>query len=215
MEKIFFDDETFIWKTKLNLLTDREFIVKEALDYVNNFKGQSPFDGFGYKREWTEHQDFDGEFEVENKLDLICNIGMQKCKELWNTESKKPYNKINTETWINVVRSKNPKQPQFQDGVDKYHVHTDISRVTESFVPNYTYVYYIQMPDVMNGDDGVLYIKGKDEKEYWIRPEVDDLIIMEGWIPHAPMNAPESTIDRIVMAGNVGFDMIKKEKSLL
>jgi len=71
------------------------------------------------------------------------------------------------------------------------------------------------MPDVMNGDDGVLYFLGKNGKEYWIRPEEDDLIIMEGDMPHAPNNASESTLDRIVMAGNVGFDFIKKQKSLI
>jgi hypothetical protein len=71
------------------------------------------------------------------------------------------------------------------------------------------------MPDVMNGDDGVLYFLGENKKEYFIKPEEDDLIIMEAHIPHAPNNAPNSTIDRIVMAGNVGFDFIKKEKSLI
>ena len=34
-------------------------------------------------------------------------------------------------------------------------------------------------------------------------------------MPHAPNNASESTLDRIVMAGNVGFDFIKKQKSLI
>jgi hypothetical protein len=38
---------------------------------------------------------------------------------------------------------------------------------------------------------------------------------MEGNIPHSPNNAPQSTIDRIVLAGNVGFDSIKKEKTLI
>ena len=30
------------------------------------------------------------------------------------------------------------------------------------------------MPDVMNGEDGVIYFRGKNKKEYWIRPEEDD-----------------------------------------
>jgi hypothetical protein len=114
-----------------------------------------------------------------------------------------------------VVRSKNPVQENFHDENKKYHVHTDINKKMKSFTPHYTYVYYIQMPDVMNGEDGVLYFKSKDGKEYWVRPEEDDLIIMEGDTPHAPNNAPESTVDRIVMAGNVGFDLIKKEKSFI
>ena len=67
----------------------------------------------------------------------------------------------------------------------------------------------------MNGEDGVLYFKGSNGNEYWIRPEEDDLIIMDADMPHSPNNAPDSTIDRIVLAGNVGFEMIKKEKSLI
>jgi hypothetical protein len=127
--------------------------------------------------------------------------------------------KINMDTWVNIVRSINPIQIQFKNeelnGIDKYHTHTEIKKQQKSFVPNYTFVYYIQMPDIMTEEDGVLYFRGENKKEYWIRPEEDDLIIMEADMPHAPNNAPNSTIDRIVMAGNVGFDFIKKETSLI
>jgi hypothetical protein len=123
------------------------------------------------------------------------------------------------DTWVNIVRSINPIQIQFKNeelnGIDKYHTHTEIKKQQKSFVPNYTFVYYIQMPDIMTEEDGVLYFRGENKKEYWIRPEEDDLIIMEADMPHAPNNAPNSTIDRIVMAGNVGFDFIKKETSLI
>ena len=52
-------------------------------------------------------------------------------------------------------------------------------------------------------------------KEHFVLPEEGDLIIMHGDLPHAPNHALKSTKDRIVFAGNVGFEMIKKEKSLL
>jgi hypothetical protein len=71
------------------------------------------------------------------------------------------------------------------------------------------------MPEVMENEDGVLYFKGKNGNEYWIRPEEDELIIMEADMPHSPNNAPNSNLDRIVLAGNVGFDYIKKEKSVI
>jgi cupin superfamily acireductone dioxygenase involved in methionine salvage len=71
------------------------------------------------------------------------------------------------------------------------------------------------MPNVMNNEDGVLYFRSKNGKEYWVRPEEDDLIIMEGDMPHSPNNSPNSTIDRIVLAGNIGFEYIKKEKSVI
>jgi proteasome assembly chaperone (PAC2) family protein len=71
------------------------------------------------------------------------------------------------------------------------------------------------MPDVMEGDDGILYFKSKNDITYWVKPEEDDLIIMLGDMPHVPNNAPNSTIDRIVLAGNVGFELIKNFKTIL
>jgi hypothetical protein len=215
MEKIYFDDNTFIWKGKLNLSSYKDIILKEANVVIDYHKDTVRTDGFGYKKEWTNDIDFNGNFVIENKLDEICQYGIDICKELYNEQFNKEFNKINTDAWVNVVRSKEPVQINFYNERYKYHAHTEINKKSKSFVPQYTYVYYIQMPDVMEGDDGVLYFKGDNDKEYWILPEEDDLIIMEGWMPHSPNNAPNSTIDRIVMAGNVGFEFIKKEKSLV
>jgi hypothetical protein len=212
MEKIYFDKDTYIWKTKLNRLGDKQMFLKEAY-VVMDSEPNNKTDGYGYKKEWKDNLDFIGEFKIETKLDEIVQIGVNKCKEIYN-ETNINYNKINTDAWVNVVRSLNPVQENFHTD-NKYHIHTEINKGRKEFIPHYTYVYYIQMPDVMNEDDGVLYFKGKDDTEYWIRPEEDDLIIMEAYVPHSPNSAPNSTLDRIVMAGNVGFDFIKKEKSLI
>jgi hypothetical protein len=217
MEKIYFDDTTYIWKTKLNIIDSKFEFLKEAYDVIDS-QPNTKTDGFGYKKEWNGDLDFTGKIIVETKLDEIVQIGINECKKLYEEKSI-TYNKINTDAWVNVVRSKNPVQLQFKHeklkGVDKFHIHTDINKEMKTFIPHYTYVYYIQMPDVMNGEDGVLYFRGKNGNEYWIRPEEDDMIIMEADMPHSPNNAPNSNVDRIVMAGNVGFDFIKKEKSLI
>lgn len=217
MKKIYFDDSTYIWKGKLNKSKDKSIFLEESYSIINS-QPNVKTDGFGYKKEWTNNIDFIGDLKIETNLDQIIQIGINLCKELYEEKNLK-YNKINTDAWVNVVRSQNPVQVQFKHneikGVDKFHVHTDINKEMKSFVPNYTYVYYIQMPNVMNDEDGVLYFKGPNKKEYWVRPEEDDIIIMEADMPHSPNNAPNSTIDRIVMAGNVGFEYIKKEKSLI
>ena len=212
MEKIFFDDTTYIWKTKLNYKSDKSSFLKEAYSLIES-QPKVKSDGFGYKIVWNENLNFIGDIKVETKLDEIFQIGINKCKEIYN-EKNITYNKINTDAWVNVVRSKNPVQENFHTD-EKYHIHTEINKKNKDFIPHYTYVYYIQMPDIMNGDDGVLYFKSKEDKEYWIRPEEDDLIIMEADMPHSPNSASESTLDRIVMAGNVGFDFIKNQKSLI
>ena len=217
MEKIYYDNITYIWKTKLNRTDDKLIFLKEANSIIES-QPNIKMDGFFVKKEWNENLNFIGDFNIKTKLDEIIQIGINECKKLYQ-EKNTTYNKINIDAWINVVRSAEPVQIQFKHdelrGVDKYHTHTDINRDMKSFVPQYTYVYYIQMPDIMEGNDGVLYFRGENKKEYWIRPEEDDLIIMEGHIPHAPNNAPKSTIDRVVLAGNVGFELIKKEKSLI
>jgi hypothetical protein len=217
MEKLYFDETTYIWKTKLNRTSDKSNLLDEAIKVIES-QPDIKTDGFGYKKEWNNNLNFLGEIDIKTKMDEIVQIGIDECKKLYE-ERKITYNKINTDAWVNVVRSINPVQLQFKHeelkGVDKFHVHTDINKDMQSFVPHYTYVYYVQMPDVMNGEDGVLYFRGSNKKEYWIRPEEDDLIIMDADMPHSPNNAPSSTIDRIVIAGNVGFDFIKKQKSLI
>jgi hypothetical protein len=213
MEKIYFDDTTYIWKTKLNRVNDKVLFLEEANYIVDSKSKFDKDDAYLYKTGWNNNLDFIGDFKIETKLDEIVQIGINQSKKLYE-EKDIYYNKINTEAWVNIVRSKNPVQENFNYG-DKYHTHTKIQKKLGGFFPHYTYVYYIQMPNVMNEEDGVLYFLGENKKEYWIRPEEDDLIIMEGDMPHEPNNAPNSTLDRIVLAGNVGFEIFKTQKSLI
>jgi len=212
MEKIYFDDSTYIWKTKLNLLKEKESLLNSCYNVMNLYSNNNNQDSYPYR------------MNTDIKLDKIINSGMNLCKLLYR-ETDTIYNKWNRDAWVNVVRSKNPLQYSFikgDDGAyhlstfeDRYHTHTELKKSWNGFYPHYTWVYYIQMPDIMEGEDGVLYIKGELDKEYYIRPEEDDLIILEGHLPHNPNNAPKSTIDRVVLAGNVGFEFVKTDKSLI
>ena len=200
MEQIYFDTETYIWKTKLNLLDSKKLII----DSIKKIDSKNKFDSISIPKK-------------DILLNKICNLGIDMCKALYESTIKIPFNTIQTEEWINIVSAKNPVQLNFHNGIfmDKYHSHTEINEKNKSFIPTYTYVYYIQMQDIMNENDGVLFIKGKNKKEYWVRPEEDDLIIMQADLLHAPMPAPNANLDRIVIAGNVGFEFSKKENSLL
>jgi len=217
MEKIYFDETTYNWKTKLNKVTDKIKLLQEAKVVIESAKNNTT-DGYGYMMEWNSNINFNGNIKIKRKLDEIIQLSIDKCKKIYE-EKNITYNKSNMDSWVNMVRSNNPVQVQFKyeelRGVDKYHIHTDINKGNKKFAPHYTWVYYIQMPDIMEEEDGVLYFRGKNKKEYWIRPEEDDLIIMEEDMPHAPNNAPSSTVDRIVIAGNIGFENIKKTNSLI
>jgi tryptophan halogenase len=218
MQKIYFDDDTFIWKTKLGLhnskdeiLSNAQFIIDKVNQKYNNT--ESKIDCFGFEVQRTEEKGL-GSIHVANKLLEAVQSGINECINLYD-ETTTPYNKVNIGMWVNVVRAKDPVQPEYKQkkltGENGYHTHTELAKINNQFEPAYTYVYYIQMPDVMDGDDGVLYFKSKTGKEYYIKPEEDDLIIMPGEMPHYPNYALNSTKDRIVVAGDVGFENAEKD----
>lgn len=205
MEKIIFDDKTFIWKQKLNFFNYKDIILKEVFNLI-----ELSSDLERERDAYTIHMvniDFMGKIMLTSKLDEICQLGINRSSYIYNEEFKNSFNKVNFDAWINVVRSKNPVQHKLRE--KKHHIHTEIQEKAGKFFPHYTYVYYVQMPDVMDGEDGVLYFKGENNNEYWIRPEEDDLIVIPGYLPHSVGLASKSNKDRIVVAGNVGFDNLK------
>lgn len=212
MEKLIFSDSAHIYRTKLNM---SEF-KSELLEICNKIVENQPnvrTDGFGYNHT-SGNINFMGEVEIKNTLDEVIQKGIDNCINIFKNENGE-YNLVETDGWVNVVRAKDPVQVNFKEGGEKYHIHTEINKLTNSFPPTYTYVYYIQMPNNLKDDDGVLYFKDKNDVEYSILPEEDDLIIMPAEIPHSPNKSLNSTKDRIVFAGNVGFRFVKKQKSLI
>jgi hypothetical protein len=62
--------------------------------------------------------------EIKNNIDLVIEFAIKKCVDLEKAKNKK-FNKINFDSWINLVRFKNPKQINFKRGDDvcRYDVH--------------------------------------------------------------------------------------------
>jgi hypothetical protein len=216
MEKIYFDEKTYIWKDVFDITHIKNDVLKECIQIINYMEKHISTDNYGLFNKRKKNIDINEKFEIYTKIDEILNAGINACTLLFNQNVGKRYNKINIDGWINIVRATNPKQPGFEikDNI-VMHSHTDLNQKTNSFVPTYTYVHYIQMPDNLEGNDGVLYLEGKDGIIHNILPKENDIIIMNGNLPHTPNTARKSTKDRIVIAGNVGFECIKKNKTLI
>lgn len=211
IEKLVFGKSTVIYRKKLReLIPYKEELLKKCEKVIQN-QPDVKSDGYAYLR-FRDVLEFTGKLEHTNVMDKVVQAGIDYCKELYTDAD---YNMIDTDAWVNVVRAKNPVQPNFYDEKQKFHIHTDINEMNGQFKPTYTYVYYIQMPDNLEGEDGVLYFLDEDKKEHYILPEEGDLIIMKADLPHAPNSALKSTVDRMVLAGNVGFQNVKKLKSLI
>jgi hypothetical protein len=115
--------------------------------------------------------------------------------------------------WVFISNSENK--------IADYHTHSD---GYNSFLckepPEWTAVYYVEVPDNLSEGEGRLYFKDENDDEYSILPEESQLIVFKANISHKPGLNLKSIKNRIVYACN--FSIIdrnkkynKKEKTLI
>jgi len=104
--------------------------------------------------------------------------------------------------WIYISGSDNPYAP--------WHKHHHVAEV-ENIEPHWTYVFYAEMPEKLEGTDGRLYFRmdHDPQTEYWILPKENTFLVFPSLLDHKPETAQKSTKSRIVMAGNYFFDFQK------
>lgn len=206
MDNIILSNTLSYWVSKFDI-SNLDKILDVSNQVITN--GNSSYDGYGIWAGYKDTQDI-------KKLNLpylgdLAISGMMMCGEIFSKE----YKNILSNIWINLVKTNNPTQAINRESDEYiYHTHTEISNRLGQPTPDYTFVFYLQMPNNLKGDDGKLFIKDIDGSEYSILPKVGECIILNGDIPHAPLNAPSSEFDRIVLAGNVVFSNPKSNLSL-
>jgi hypothetical protein len=210
LQELVFSPTLKIWKKKFDI-TNKSKMLSECEDLIKRMPTVHT-DGYAYyinnKLDYINSVDI----EIKNELDLLMVKGINACIELFEDS----FNEIKTDTWVNVVRCKDPVQKNFKkDGSLVFHNHVDLNIQNKLPPPFYTYVCYIQIPNNLSGDDGVLFMEDVDKKVFSILPEEGDIIVMKGDLPHVPNYALNSTVDRIVLAGSVRMDLSKKTKSLI
>ena len=102
---------------------------------------------------------------------------------------------------------------------ESYHAHTS-SPGTNINNMEWTYTFYVQMPDNLEGEDGYLLFKTKEGVEYKMLPNEGDLVFFPASLLHMPKNNNKSKLERIVLGGlfkslNLNDKIIKEEKSLI
>ena len=208
IKEIKFSETLSLWKTEFDT-TNISKLVQIGEDHIDSLPHVTN-DGYTY---YIDVINTDGLFDrkVNSELDEILNFSINSCINLFN----KSYNTLSTDNWVNLVRCKNQKQKLFDNkGELIFHKHTELNRAIDLPEPTFTYVSYLQIQDNLSNNDGVLLLKDIDGSIYEYLPSVGDCIIMDGDTPHVPNHALNSTKDRIVLAGNVRLEMIKKEKTL-
>lgn len=105
--------------------------------------------------------------------------------------------------WIYISGNDNPYAP--------WHKHEFVAEV-DGIIPHWTYVFYAEMPEYLEGTDGRLYFRldHDPETEYWILPKENSFLVFPSMLDHKPETAQKSQKSRIVMAGNYWFDYGQK-----
>ena len=209
MEKVILDDETHWVKTTFDLSNTQLESIK-LCERIVETSPVSLTDAYAYKKNIDLNKKW-----IEYKMDTIIDLAISKCTELYE-EKNVNFNHLYIDTWVNIVRAGKPKQANFKVKNEiQFHSHVELNEAQQVFRPDYTFVIYLQMPDNLNGDDGVLFVKGLEDKIYSYLPKEGEIVIMDGNVYHVPNSAPNSTKDRVVVAGNVGFTFDKQTKSLI
>jgi len=107
--------------------------------------------------------------------------------------------------WVYIVDKDSP------EGID-YHNHLRMNNLNT--IGEWTYVYYVSMPNNLKQDDGYIYFKD-DNETISMLPEVGDLLIFPSDLKHLPKVNPTSTINRRVIGGIISSVSYKTKKTLL
>jgi hypothetical protein len=196
MEKIFFNNEVICYKTKYKSLTNKNELINHFHELMEK-QPSAEYDGYI--------------IEIDDVLiSDIIQFGIDKCKEIYINDGKN-IETILHDLWLNRVRkySEIKQATTFENPI--FHSHTLINHMRNLFLPDYTFVYYVQIENNLSGNEGHLMIKNKEDEIYSFLPEENDLIIMKGDLLHSPVPSVNTTQDRYVVAGNIGFKFHKQK----
>jgi len=191
-----------IYREKINYPFSKENLIKKIHQNVSLFKYEPSHISPGIQTNTILKC---------KEIDYILNYGVKKCVELFKKDKKVEEVDYCLYSWIFISRDENTQS--------HYHNHTQFSpQVKKSIESNYTFTYYVQMPNNLDGNDGKLFFLNQDDNvEMTFLPEENELVIFPANLYHRPETSINSNIDRIVIAGNILFDFpnLKENKTLL
>jgi hypothetical protein len=201
METISLGGETILYKTTYVSNTKQTDLIKILENEIE-------------KQPLVVNEAFSVSLKTEGVEDII-DFGIKCCTELFISKGL-VYNERWADIWINRIKNGTTYQKVVTNPEDAiYHIHTELVTDFKKFIPNCTFVYYVQMPNNLKENEGTLLVKNSKGDVYTYHPKEFDFIIMNADVPHSPMGAPNSTKDRLVIAGNIGFVNAKTERSIL
>ncbi len=207
INKIEIGDNVFIYRVKKTLIHSKDEILSKIEKNST----------YGNVKQLEE----DGSYNVGIQSPIIM-----RCNELNEIESTA--NEIANEIygcdafinnmWSFILES-DYKFPLKNDDEGGWHDHLNVYALNNKhYKSNVTFIYYLQLPNNLNNNDGMLSFRLNNGEIIRIMPEEGEYVFFSSNIFHRAELSPNSTIPRIVIAGNMHFVeniKLKKETSLI
>jgi hypothetical protein len=185
METIKLSDEFTVYKLKASSYNKDEFIDRAY--QVIKLKKTHP----------TDRNHF---FYIPFRcyeFDRINEIILNTCRNLNNGVC----NEYAIQNWVYFMTNKSENEI--------YHTHIDLIEGDPRIKTDWTFCFYLQIPDGLNDDDGKIAFKTEDGVEHLFLPEEGDIYLFPPNLLHTPKLIKNATDDRIVIAGNVSLNPLK------
>lgn len=189
MEKIKLTDTTSIYKLKYDFSYSKELLLKRAYEIIDLKK--------------THINDKNHFFYIPfrcDEIDFINELVLKNCSII----SDSVYTEWAVQNWVYKMDYKSQNEI--------YHNHIDLIEGDSRIKTDWTFCLYVQIPKHIEGDAGKISFKTNDGSEHMILPEEGDLLIFPADLLHTPKLIENSEMDRIVIAGNISLNPLKKIK---
>jgi hypothetical protein len=139
----------------------------------------------------------DGQCLMGDETRLMFNKCYNTVKETIEKIEEKKVSSGYQRTWFYIAV---PELPNTD-----WHQHLRFQEDYINVYTDYTWIYYVSIPDNCSGDEGKLFFR--DTKDHTILhsffPEYGYIYIFDAALEHLPALSPKSTKERITSAGNV------------
>lgn len=200
------DETTSIYKVKYNWEYSKEDFIKRT-NQIRKFN-QNYEIAKNNKVKLIDKKYFYFLFNCK-EFSALNNFVLDKCQKI---------NNINTTEWAidnwvfisdGYTRSDVEHNRLINEGIIPYewHKHPFVYTNNPLIKTDFTFCFYIQIPDNLIGKEGNIAFKTESGAETFLIPEEGDIIIFSGDLWHTPVGMiAEKNKDRILIAGNISLN---------
>lgn len=209
IEEIKLSGKTSIYKTKYNWEYDQKAFIKRAYEIEKFNEGKPWWLSPLLKNNVVPYLLFDClEFKSIN------SFALEACKQI---------SKVNPQEWAIrnwVFVSDGVSDLELNKAISEgkkdhdWHIHSTTYDSFEQVKTDWTFCFYIQIPDELKDNEGKIVFRTEDSKLHYLLPEEGDIYIFPGTLEHATVHLlEEKNKARILIAGNISLDPLKYFKA--